>query len=215
VLPAHVTGATLLWLLCAVNYVWLEPLAGGFASLFYALLLSSAQRFYATTPHALAIAGFVHALSWFMQLVPGHMLSEQRRPALADSLFASLILAPFFVVMEVRPASAARIFVACRVPLAAWQLTHSELVDITPTGAVLSGLPPRAARRTARAHQQGRGQAAREGPCVVMREQGFQRKVLCGPQLPCGGGSGGGGARVCRRDSRSKCSERSSVFISA
>jgi uncharacterized membrane protein YGL010W len=131
VLPAHVTGATLLLLLCAVSYVWLEPLAGGFAALVYALLLSSAQRFYATTPNALAIAGFVHALSWFMQLVPGHMLCEQRKPALADSLFASLILAPFFVVMEVRPASAARIYVACRVlrgvARGAWRVAaHSQ-----------------------------------------------------------------------------------------
>jgi len=38
-----------------------------------------------------------NAFGWYMQIHPGHVILEGRRPALMDSLFQSLILAPLFV----------------------------------------------------------------------------------------------------------------------
>ena len=42
----------------------------------------------------------LHVLSWFMQIKIGHIEFEGRRPALLDSFFQSLVLAPLFVVTE-------------------------------------------------------------------------------------------------------------------
>jgi len=39
----------------------------------------------------------IHVFSWYMQIHPGHAVLEGRRPALFDSLFQSLVLAPLFV----------------------------------------------------------------------------------------------------------------------
>jgi len=42
----------------------------------------------------------VHVISWIVQFI-GHGVFEGRKPALLDSLFQSLVLAPFFVWVEV------------------------------------------------------------------------------------------------------------------
>ena len=42
----------------------------------------------------------VHISSWIVQIVIGHMYYERRKPALLDSLFQSLLLAPLFVWFE-------------------------------------------------------------------------------------------------------------------
>jgi hypothetical protein len=83
-------------------YLYLEPLAGAVASLFYLALLAHAQHFYATSARPLGLALSAHLLGWFAQVAIGHALLEKRRPALMTSLFSSLVLAPFFVVIEVR-----------------------------------------------------------------------------------------------------------------
>lgn len=36
-----------------------------------------------------------------MQIHPGHIVFEKRRPALVDSAFQSFVLAPFFVMFDV------------------------------------------------------------------------------------------------------------------
>jgi uncharacterized membrane protein YGL010W len=101
-LPVPFSGACLLWLVCALTYVYLEPVSGAGAALFYLGLLAAAERYYAASgADALNVAAGVHVLSWFMQVVPGHVILERRRPALLDSLLQSLLLAPFFVVLEV------------------------------------------------------------------------------------------------------------------
>jgi uncharacterized membrane protein YGL010W len=97
-----VHGGTLLWLLCSAQYVFLEPLAGAVASLFYLALLAHAQHLYATSVHSLHLALAAHLVGWVAQVAIGHALLEKRRPALMTSLFSSLILAPCFVVNEVR-----------------------------------------------------------------------------------------------------------------
>jgi len=39
-------------------------------------------------------------LGWYMQIHPGHLILEGRRPAITDSLFQSLVMANLFVWME-------------------------------------------------------------------------------------------------------------------
>ena len=69
----------------------------------------------------------VHVLGWAMQLGPGHAWSEKRKPALADSLLQSLLLAPLFVWMEVlfvagyRPALHAAVQERVQQQLAKWR----------------------------------------------------------------------------------------------
>lgn len=43
----------------------------------------------------------VHALSWLLQIVPGHAMLEGRRPALVDSFWQAIATAPLFVFVEV------------------------------------------------------------------------------------------------------------------
>ena len=103
----RLTGATLFWLVCAAVYVYLESLGGSAAALFYYVLLLHTHKLYLSLGHsaALQLALIVHAISWFAQVVVGHALIEKRRPALLESLVSSLLLAPFFVVLEVACAS--------------------------------------------------------------------------------------------------------------
>ena len=104
-LPSNlsVTGATLFWLFCAAVYVYLETPGGILAAVLYFLLLAHTSQLYTALGRSVAlhVASAVHVASWFAQVVVGHGLIEKRRPALVDSLFSSLILAPLFVVLEV------------------------------------------------------------------------------------------------------------------
>lgn len=44
-------------------------------------------------------AGAFHAFSWIMQFI-GHGVAEGRAPALLDNLLGAVVLAPFFVHLE-------------------------------------------------------------------------------------------------------------------
>ena len=103
------TAAALFWFACAAVYVYLDSLGGLAAGLFYYVLLLHTHKLYLSLGQsdALQLALIVHVISWFAQVVVGHALIEKRRPALLSSLFASLILAPLFVVLEVACASLA------------------------------------------------------------------------------------------------------------
>lgn len=43
----------------------------------------------------------LHAAGWVLQIFPGHVLFERRRPALVDSFWQALATAPLFVFVEV------------------------------------------------------------------------------------------------------------------
>lgn len=45
------------------------------------------------------VAGALHAFSWIMQFI-GHGAAEGRAPALLDNLLGAVVLAPFFVHLE-------------------------------------------------------------------------------------------------------------------
>ncbi|ORY88768.1 DUF962 domain protein [Leucosporidium creatinivorum] len=84
----------------ATYFVLLEPLAG----ILYAPLLLALGHFsnvlYSTEPHAVQYAGYVFVAAWIAQFV-GHGKFEGRAPALLDSLLQSLVLAVFFVFLEI------------------------------------------------------------------------------------------------------------------
>lgn len=89
--------------LYAAYYVALEPIAGTTWTLCVGVpLCLTATAFQAAlAPNAWSWALAVHVFSWYAQIHPGHVVFEKRRPALLDSLFQSLVLAPLFVWMEV------------------------------------------------------------------------------------------------------------------
>ena len=60
-----------------------------------------ANSFAHETPNALWIALALHVLAWYAQIHPGHLVLEGRRPALLQSFFQSLVLAPLFTFFEV------------------------------------------------------------------------------------------------------------------
>lgn len=82
-------------------YILLEPVVGAillpmiFGWTAYSNHLTTAYKHNATTA---AIA--VEIVAWILQFV-GHGVFEGRAPALLDNLLQSLVLAPFFVFMEV------------------------------------------------------------------------------------------------------------------
>ncbi len=96
----------------ALYYVSLDPYMGSFAAALLLVgyvtssLLVHRETFAkkgaskATFGFAWKLALALHLLSWFMQIKVGHIDFEGRRPALLDSFFQSLVLAPLFVVTE-------------------------------------------------------------------------------------------------------------------
>mmetsp|Transcript_14690 Transcript_14690/g.21676 ORF Transcript_14690/g.21676 Transcript_14690/m.21676 type:complete len:197 (-) Transcript_14690:118-708(-) len=80
-------------------YIFLDRVVGGS----YALILYFMHRFarsFAET-YGWKVALGLHMFSWYMQIHPGHIVLEKRKPALLDSLAQSLVLAPLFVWFEV------------------------------------------------------------------------------------------------------------------
>jgi uncharacterized membrane protein YGL010W len=81
-------------------YVLLEPVAGSLVAPIIIAWTAFANHLTATTPdptNKIALAGFIFA--WIAQFV-GHGKFEGRAPALLDNLVQALVLAPFFVWME-------------------------------------------------------------------------------------------------------------------
>ncbi|KAK9830485.1 hypothetical protein WJX72_011978 [[Myrmecia] bisecta] len=83
-------------------YLTLEFFAGLTWGIFLGVpIWLSATAFRQLVPCAWAWALGVHVLSWIAQVWVGHIVCEKRKPALLDSFFQSLILAPLFVWVEV------------------------------------------------------------------------------------------------------------------
>lgn len=86
----------------SVYYMALDIVAGVSWLLFVGIPLwitsELFQQYFFETAWIWALA--VHLFSWLVQIVAGHMYFERRKPALMDSLFQSLLLAPLFVWFE-------------------------------------------------------------------------------------------------------------------
>ncbi|CAE6391707.1 unnamed protein product [Rhizoctonia solani] len=79
-------------------YYALEPVGALLYTPQFVLSCLSATA-YSHREDALKIAGSLHAFSWIMQFI-GHGAAEGRAPALLDNLLGAVVLAPFFVHLE-------------------------------------------------------------------------------------------------------------------
>jgi uncharacterized membrane protein YGL010W len=128
-------GSFLLLAAYSAYYVALEPFAGLTWSACTALpMWGAANAFRQGVPAAWAWALALHAFSWLAQIYLGHSLAERRRPALLDSFFQSLVLAPLFVWFELlfqlgyRPALKAEVDARVERSVAAWRAQSEPLV---------------------------------------------------------------------------------------
>ena len=119
----------------SLYYAALEPLAGLTWASFMALpIWGAANAFRLAAPAAWAWALGLHAFAWLMQIYPGHVLAERRRPALLDSFFQSLVLGPLFVWFELlfalgyRPALHAEVQRRVRSSIEAWRAQSAPLL---------------------------------------------------------------------------------------
>jgi len=91
--------ATLMGTVYIAYYLFLEPIA----ALLYApqmiIIILTATAFGQNPSHTPAIIA-IHVLCWIAQFV-GHGLAEKRAPALLDNLLGAVVLAPFFVHLEI------------------------------------------------------------------------------------------------------------------
>jgi 2-hydroxy fatty acid dioxygenase len=95
-------GSFVLFLTYASYYILLEPIAGLTWTAFLGVpMWASANAYFATAPNAWLSALGLHVLSWQAQIIVGHNMAEKRKPALMDSFFQSLVLAPLFVWFEI------------------------------------------------------------------------------------------------------------------
>ncbi|KAL6777351.1 hypothetical protein ACKKBF_B21185 [Auxenochlorella protothecoides x Auxenochlorella symbiontica] len=94
-------GAFVITALYGIYYTVLDAFAGLSWSLCVGLpAWAGAVAFRSRVPNAWAWAILIHVLSWVMQILPGHIWAEKRRPALLTSFFQSVVLAPLFVWYE-------------------------------------------------------------------------------------------------------------------
>jgi len=112
----RITWGTSTFIVYAVYYVWMDCSTGSLAAivmfLMYLIACKLANPSFeekGCTGHVLQIAIFLHVLSWYMQIHPGHMIYEGVKPALFDSLGDAISVAPLFslydVVWELFPSS--------------------------------------------------------------------------------------------------------------
>jgi uncharacterized membrane protein YGL010W len=94
-------GAFVLLALYSLYYLLLEPFASATWTVAMAVpLWATAEAFQHAVSNAWAWALGLHIISWVVQIYFGHTVAEKRRPALLDSFFQSLVLAPLFVWFE-------------------------------------------------------------------------------------------------------------------
>lgn len=136
-------GSFFLAALYSLYYVLLEPVAGlTWAGLVALPLWGLANWFRLAVPAAWAWALGLHVFSWFAQVVFGHQMAEHRRPALLDSFFQSLVLAPLFVWFELlfllgyRRRLHAEVQVLVLAAIEEWKKHHQPLLAGTDASTV-------------------------------------------------------------------------------
>jgi len=81
-------------------YLLLEPVAGSLLLPIIMAWTAYANHLTAGSSHTTNInATAIHVVAWIAQFI-GHGVYEGRAPALLDNLLQALVLAPFFVFME-------------------------------------------------------------------------------------------------------------------
>ncbi|KAH9963126.1 hypothetical protein BC827DRAFT_1129281 [Russula dissimulans] len=98
-LDFEVTYGTLQGLLWLAYYYVLEPAAALLYTPQAILSVLAANAFAQRADHQ-SVALIVHAACWIAQFI-GHGFAEGRAPALLDNIVGALVLAPFFVHLEI------------------------------------------------------------------------------------------------------------------
>ncbi|KAF4619744.1 hypothetical protein D9613_005385 [Agrocybe pediades] len=93
-----VNWATIMGVIYLAYYFMLEPLAAFLYTPQMAMMVMSATAF-SQKPGYFSQAVAVHAICWIAQFI-GHGVAEKRAPALLDNLIGAVVLAPFFVHLE-------------------------------------------------------------------------------------------------------------------
>jgi len=94
-----VNYATIMGVVYLAYYYMLEPLAALLYTPQMVITVLTATSF-AQRPGYLSQAIAIHAFSWVAQFA-GHGFAEGRAPALLDNLLGAVVLAPFFVHLEI------------------------------------------------------------------------------------------------------------------
>ncbi|KAK1231722.1 hypothetical protein PQX77_005154 [Marasmius sp. AFHP31] len=81
-------------------YFLLEPYAAALYAPQLVLSLLTATSFAESRAAHLTEAATLHAICWIAQFI-GHGVAEKRAPALLDNLIGAVVLAPFFVHLEI------------------------------------------------------------------------------------------------------------------
>ncbi|KAJ6516154.1 hypothetical protein C8R45DRAFT_1049581 [Mycena sanguinolenta] len=95
----ELNGPAIYAAICLAYYFVLEPMAALLYTPQVILSLLSATAFARGASH-ITQATILHALCWVAQFI-GHGVAEKRAPALLDNLIQAVVLAPFFVHLEV------------------------------------------------------------------------------------------------------------------
>ncbi|KAJ1918921.1 hypothetical protein H4219_002277 [Mycoemilia scoparia] len=93
-------AATSLLVLFVSYYFILEPIATLLYLPFLYTFLVTATSFAHNNPESLKYALGLHVIAWIAQFV-GHGVFEKRAPALLDNILQAVVMAPFFVFLEV------------------------------------------------------------------------------------------------------------------
>ena len=123
---------TIATLVYATLYILMEPVAGGLLAPL--LLAGTAYSEHLTNTYGVTAnywAGGIFISSWCAQFI-GHGVFEGRAPALLDNLVQALVLAPFFVWMEIlfsigyRPELKSRIDRAVEEEVEKYRKSHGQ-----------------------------------------------------------------------------------------
>ncbi|KAJ1956649.1 hypothetical protein GGI12_005253 [Dipsacomyces acuminosporus] len=92
--------STLVLLGYSIFYIVLDKVAGLlFLPILYTIVVTS-QQYIMSSPGALKVTVALNIVSWIVQFI-GHGVFEKRAPALVDNIGQALVMAPFFVFLEV------------------------------------------------------------------------------------------------------------------
>ncbi|PIA17186.1 DUF962-domain-containing protein [Coemansia reversa NRRL 1564] len=83
-----------------VFYMILDQIAGLLITPVIYLMLITSQQYVLSSPNAVSVSLFWFVFAWIAQFV-GHGVFERRAPALLDNLLQALVMAPFFVFLEI------------------------------------------------------------------------------------------------------------------
>jgi len=131
---------TISTLLYATLYILMEPVAGGILAPL--LLTGTAYSNYLTTEYGATANQWalgIFVASWIAQFI-GHAAIEGRAPALLDNLVQAILLAPFFVWMELlfslgyRPELKARVDSAVQKEVEKYHKSKQQRKDTVMNG---------------------------------------------------------------------------------